>query len=429
MLDLPQLNKHIKALNNGDENIRRETTRTLKQIEVAAWESASTEVIDTLVETLCQQLPKNREGSVKMLPVYRQEVVTILGNIGVRAEAAIPQLIEFLEEGVVHGLREAAITALGNIGKAAKPAVEKLLAILESERRATLAPRVARTLGCIGYSDEKVRAALVSLWLIPVQCQNSRVQAGIALCKLRLDAPGLLPNLTSTLVANPNVTLRKAAAEALAWRSKNDPDVVPAITAALHDLDEEVRQMAEAGLEQMRLTQAKAIQICAKQLKDSLHAETALKRCGLPSVPALTAALSAEEASTREKAAKTLGAIGEVAIEAAPALAKVLRDSHTEVRLAAAKALWNISKAADAVVPVLAALLTGKWPSNPEASEARRRFLQTVIEALSRIGPPAKAAIPALLAMSKDDNRLIRESALRTLKEIDPAAAAKAGAR
>ena len=46
--------------------------------------------------------------------------------------------------------------------------------------------------------------------------------------------------------------------------------------------------------------------------------------------------------------------------------------------------------------------------------------LQTVIEALRRIGPPGKAAIPALMAKTKDKNRLVSESAISALKVIAP---------
>ena len=53
-----------------------------------------------------------------------------------------------------------------------------------------------------------------------------------------------------------------------------------------------------------------------------------------------------------------------------------------------------------------------------DATESRRRYLQTVIEALRRMGPPAKGAIPALTAMAKDKNRNVSESALSALKEI-----------
>ena len=38
----------------------------------------------------------------------------------------------------------------------------------------------------------------------------------------------------------------------------------------------------------------------------------------------------------------------------------------------------------------------------------------------------ATAAIPSLLLRSEDENRLVRESAVRTLHQIDPVAVAKA---
>ena len=57
------------------------------------------------------------------------------------------------------------------------------------------------------------------------------------------------------------------------------------------------------------------------------------------------------------------------------------------------------------------------------------RYLQTVIEALWRIGPPAKAAVPALTHKAKDKNRLVSETAVSALKEIAPAVAIKVAPR
>ena len=110
-------------------------------------------------------------------------------------------------------------------------------------------------------------------------------------------------------------------------------------------------------------------------------------------------------------------------------LTTALRDSDRDVRLAAAKGLWNVTKTADVVVPALIELLKVKHAADLEAGEARRRFLQTVMEALGRIGPPATAAMSALTAMTKDNNRHIRESALSALQKIAPAVANKAGLR
>jgi HEAT repeat protein len=245
---------------------------------------------------------------------------------------------------------------------------------------------------------------------------------------LKLSASGLLTYLTGILVASQDASLRKLAAEGLAWCHKNDLDVVPALlTAALHDKDEEVRQKAEAGLDHLRLSHDKAFDLCSTQLKESSYAERALRSGSQPAVPALIKALGIKESTTREKAARILGGFGELAVEAVSALTSTLNDRNLDVRLAAAKGLWNITKTADAAVPVLIDLLDEKWAADFEAGESRRRFLQSVIESLGRIGPPAKAALPALTKRTKDNNRHISESALKAVKEIAPSVANKAG--
>jgi HEAT repeat protein len=427
MLEPGPLQQHVKDLQTNDEHVRQEAIRCLKSYTEQEWSAATAELIRPVVKTLGQFLPGAREtNGVKLPPLLRQGIITVLGNIGARAEPTVPQLVPLLDKEVSCNLREAAVTALGKIGRGAKPAVEKLVAVLGPECPLALASRVARALGDIGCAEAKVKHALVNLWLIPFQCPQSRVQVAIAMCKLKIDARGLLATLTTTLVINPNAGLRKAAAEALCWCRKTDVDVVPALTAALCDADEEVKRVAELALERLHLSPTKALQLCGKQLSQSVHAETALSKSGPPAVPALVAALKSEEALAREKAARTLGLIGEAALPAAPALTLTLKDKQKEVRLAAAKALWNIAKDASSVVPVLTALLRAPWPSTPDASEPRRRFVQTVIEALGRIGPPAQAAVPALMATAKDDNRLIRESALRALRDVGPVSAATA---
>jgi hypothetical protein len=97
--------------------------------------------------------------------------------------------------------------------------------------------------------------------------------------------------------------------------------------------------------------------------------------------------------------------------------------------LGAAKGLWNITKNAEVVVPVMVELLEEKWAAVSDGDETRRRYLQTVMEALQRIGPAAKAAVPALADKTKDKNRHISESALSALKAIAPTVANRAGLR
>jgi len=340
------------------------------------------------------------------------------------------EFVPAMPEAVLQvGIREAAATALGKLGREARAAVDRLLHVL-SGCRATLAVQVVRALGDIGCADQRVRSALVNLWLSPNQSQTFKVQTAIALCKLKIDAADLLSVITKMLATHQDSFLRKSAAEALACCGRNEVDVVPALlTAALNDKDEKVRQTAEAGLAQLRLSHEKALQLCAKQLKDAAYAETALRHGGPLAVPALIEALGAAEPQVREKAARTLGSIGELAAKAVPALATALHDRERDVRLAAAKGLWNVTKNAEVVVPVLVDLLGEMGAGVSDGGESRRRLLQTVIEALRRIGPPAKGAVAALVNLTKDKNRHVSESACRALKEIAPTFAKKVGTR
>src|SRR6266446_5809551 len=295
MLDVHQIKAHIQALRADDDTTRREAVRSLKQTTAQEWETHPVEVIQPLVTALQQQLGRRSTVNGRGLPLLRQEASVILGNIGVRSEAAIPQLIELLGQGEVHAVQEAAVTALGLIGSKARPAVDSLLALIGGDCGDPLAARIVRALGDIGCADQRVRAALVNVWVTPGHSAACREQVALALCKLNIDAPLLMLSLTKTLVTGSHLAPRKLAAEALAWCNKSAPGAVPALVGALYDLDEDVIKLAEKGLERMRLSHAKAIQICVDQLEDCLYAETALRKAGAAAVAPLTEAVQDEK--------------------------------------------------------------------------------------------------------------------------------------
>lgn len=421
MLDVTQIKNLVKALNTEDDTSRWEAIRSVKQSDGQEWAAFPLEVVQPLVRALRDQLlRKNAVNGRGRLPTFRQEIVSLLGNLGPRAGSAVPELMELLGEGESHAVREAAVTALGKIGAEARPALDKLVTLIAPGCRDTLAGRVARALGDIGKPNQKVRAALVILWLTPGQSESCKEQIALSLCKLSIDAPGLRATLTKALLTNSHLSTRKVAVEGLGCCSKSDGGVVPALVIALYDADEEVQRLAGEGLKRMHLSQEKAIEQCGEELGECAHAEPALRKAGPLAVPTLTAALADKRPAVREKSAQILGSLGEPAAAAAPALTKALRDQAPEVRLCAAKALWNITKQPDAVVPALAGLLKVNGGSPSSDAESPRRFLQSVIEALGRIGPPAQTTIPALMEQSRNENRLIRESALRTIRQIDP---------
>ncbi len=422
MLDLGQIRKDLQTLNHGDDAASRLVLQSLKAYKEDEWASGPPETVQNMIEALRRQLSSHQLLKGTKQPSIHKDVAIILGNMGPRSTAAIPQLMELLQTGIPDPVREAAVTALGKIGREAKVAVHDLIALTNG--RTSLSIQAIRALGDIGCADQRVRTALTGHWFSPTQTQTSQVQVAFALCKLKIDAQDLPGVLTTTLMSSQDAALRKSAAEALAWRNKEETDVVPALLAAsLSDKNEDVQLMAKTGLEQMKLSQEKAIPVCARQLKESTYAEAALRKSGALAVPALIDALKAPDPGTRVKAARILATLGELGVGAVAGLTAALKDKDPEVRLAAAKGLWNVSKLADLAVPVLVNLLEEKPRGpDPDGGETRRKFLQTVIEALWRIGPPASAAVPALLDKAKDKNRLVSESAREAIKKIEPSA-------
>ncbi len=414
MLDLVQLHQNIRALDKGDDASQRQAIRCLRQFEQQDWAAAPAAVFQPLIGSLQQQLLSGGKP-----PLVHKEIAEILGKMGPRSKSAVPQLVQLLHEGTPEPVREAAAMALGRLGVAARDAVDRLLELASGP--GALAIHAVRALSEIGCADHRVRTALVSLWLGTAHTQHAQMQIAVALCKLRIDAKGLQGFLTGSLIGSQDDAVRKAAAEALAWCNKNDNNVVPALLmSTLNDKNETVRLTSQAALDQLRLSREKAILLCAKQLLSSTYAETALRKSGQPAVPALIEVLGADVPAARIKAAQLLAGLGELAAAAVPVLTAALRDRDAEIRLAAAKGLWNVAKNAELVVPVLIVLLEEKRAAPRDDSEGRRRFVQTIIEALWRIGPPAKAAMPALMDSAKDKNRMISESAQNALKRIAP---------
>jgi HEAT repeat protein len=117
----------------------------------------------------------------------------------------------------------------------------------------------------------------------------------------------------------------------------------------------------------------------------------------------------------RGEATWALARVGPLAPGTAAALGAAIDDSSGHVGVRAAEALWKVS--GDAGRPVLALVARLGDPA----------VRQAAAQALNRIGPGAKGAVPALLVARKSKDRLFRESVVMALRRIDPEAAAKVG--
>lgn len=192
-----------------------------------------------------------------------------------------------------------------------------------------------------------------------------------------------------------NPIVRARAVEVLGRVDAAADTVVPEIIKALEDQDEEVRRHAVEALGRVKPIQGRAVAAFVKARNDeSLHVKRAvvevlatmdLGPAGEPAVPMLVAAL--EDDTVAFFAITALGNIGPKAEEAVPVLEGKIGEMSDYERCFIAESLWKIEGNADKVVPILAGLLESKCLlSRKEAALV-----------LGEIGPPAQAAIPALV--------------------------------
>jgi HEAT repeat protein len=200
------------------------------------------------------------------------------------------------------------------------------------------------------------------------------------------------------------------------------PPSVPALVQTLnHSADNAARLQALTDLAVCGPQAEPALPNLLRLLRDQddnfrLNAALALGKLGKPAVPALVKLLADEDGDVRYHALSALGWVGADAGAAAPAIIKVFADSDAGLRRKAAEALGRIRPDPDATLAVLILVFDDVDETvRDAASAAVARFgaravplLLTAIEenkgvrqiqavkALGHLGPPAKAAIPAL---------------------------------
>lgn len=236
------------------------------------------------------------------------------------------------------------------------------------------------------------KAAKVLVPLFEHDSANVRMWAVNHLVALREHARGPVEGV---LKASKSARARAAAAQTLGGMYGDGRPSIPVLSGALADGEFAVRFAAALALVQVG--------------ERGSDAQTA-------AVPVLVEALQHKDAAVRLEASQYLRMTGPAAKLAVPALTKLLDDTSPEVKLEAALALVGVDAAhGPAAVP---ALTQGLKLNEALAARAAK--------ALADIGPPAKAALPDLLAKFDAKNAHLRLYAAEAAARIDPAHAPKA---
>ena len=272
-----------------------------------------------------------------------------------------------------------------------------------------------------------------------------RGNVAVALSGIGPDARAALPALLGMLRGDPELRLRRRAAEAIASIGQAERSVVVDLTAALDSGDDRLSAAAASALGRLDPPPVAAVPALVRAL-GSAHTDVAtaaaraLGRIGAPArkaEPALRPLLRHADALLRFNAAVALMKIappdqealdtiiegelvtggrlrelGDRARPGVPALVHALKGENVDRSVAAARALASMGAAADAAVPELVSALTSKSP------EVRR----TAAAALGAIGPKAEEGVEALAHALDDSDEDVKFSAAEALGKIGPKA-------
>lgn len=184
---------------------------------------------------------------------------------------------------------------------------------------------------------------------------------------------------------------------------------VPALAAAMKDRDVSVASSAAAALGKVGRYSKEAVKALTEAVSKGrdVHIRTAaaegLGRIGplaLPAASTLVAALTDEEPDLRREAALALGHLGPEAEKLAVTPLEGRLDDEPRIRIAAAISLARLGRGGEArVVEVLRAAV-------PEGSRLPIEVRHEACEALSLVGPAARAALTALIGVVREQARI-----------------------
>jgi HEAT repeat protein len=332
----------------------------------------------------------------------RLESVQLLGKLGLSGKSSTKLLLSLLKDEDP-AFRLATIRALGNMNVHPKEAVPILLDALKSKNQTIwIMPQLA-----IHGRGAKEAVPLLAKILLEDPDWKMRRLAAYSLARIGADRETMLPALKKAL-GDKHEMVRAEAAEALGGSRFAADELVPLLTKLLEDKSPEVQAGAIAGLGQLGKAAKSAVPLISKIAKTSEEMPAgrmgrdlrstcviAFGNIGPAAKEAAPLLLSwlpaAKSEETRLDIMQSLGQIQ--ATEAAKVLRPLVRTGKGYEGIVAALAWWRIEQAPEA----LAFLEQGLT-----AKSGRGAY----IEAIGKIGAPARKSVPALIKILQRDKDL-----------------------
>ena len=240
--------------------------------------------------------------------------------------------------------------------------------------------------------------------------------------------PDTKVDVTSAVAAlkTGDTAARMEAANILGFMREDAAEAVPTLINALEDDYEPIRRNAIYALGAIGASAVEPLGDALDEEKEAFEMEPILHICdaahglaaiGAPAIPALATALKDERENVRASAAYALGEMGPVAAEAVDGLIALLTDESEEVRRHATSALGMIKVPVSKTVPVLVQVLEDREDTDLAFFAA---------QALTRIGPDATEAVPALREALMSESAYVRGFSSEALSRIGTAEALQA---
>jgi HEAT repeat protein len=411
----------VALLTDGDVAVRAQAVTALRRLGAAA------------LPALRAQLADRAAGAAA-----RQTALDLIGRCGPAAQAAAPELTAILKgnEVFLHHWAARALLRMGPVGVAA-------LGEVVADPAAPGWEAAAAAVSRFGPAAKGLVATLGTVASAPDPGPRDKALAVAALENVGPDAVAVLTVLAKT----PGGPERNLAIRALGRLAPGAELALPDLGAALRHLPDEVSVDAAAALVAYGPAAVTALRegLRDKEPGVRLNAVVALGRIGPPAlaaVPDLAVLLQAPEVEIRLASSRSLAQLGPAAKEAAPALQAVLGNEDKVLRVLAAEALLRIDPAHPAAKATLQPLLQDGDPRVRALAAAAliqgdpaqaKELLPVVVngridleiaEALARLGPVGKPAVPAMrVALDALDNAGTipqRQALVRALRAIGP---------